>query len=87
VSKLNRMPQEMPRAGGYSRLLALILASLVDASASTFMPAAATSWYLAGVVIVGSAGQVTRTTGCMASGWIRWMVMLSPDGVIWPWAN
>jgi hypothetical protein len=75
----------MPRAGGYSRLLALILASLVDdASASTFMPAAATSWYLAGVVIVGSAGQVTRT---MASGWIRWMVMLSPDGVIWPWAN
>jgi hypothetical protein len=35
------------------------------------------------VVLVGSAGQVIRTTGCLASGWIRWTVMLSPDGVIW----
>jgi hypothetical protein len=42
----------MARAGGYSRLPALILASVVDASASSRMAVLATSLYRAGGVIV-----------------------------------
>jgi hypothetical protein len=49
--------QKMARAGGYIRLPALILASVVEASANNFMAAAATSLYRAGVVMVGAAGQ------------------------------
>jgi hypothetical protein len=48
--------QKMARAGGYSRLPVLILASVVEASANNFMAVLATSLYRAAVVMVGAAG-------------------------------
>jgi hypothetical protein len=56
------MPQKMARAGGYSRLRALILASVVEASANNFMAVLATSLYRADVVMVGCTLNIHRAT-------------------------
>ena len=52
-----RMAMNHDSEPGYRRLLALIVASTVDASASSRMAVLATSLYLLGVVIVCAAGQ------------------------------
>jgi hypothetical protein len=52
----------------YNRLLALILANMVDASASRRM-AVLVPRLAGGVVIVGTVGQTIRTAAGMESGW------------------
>ena len=84
VSKLNRMPQKMARAGGYSRLPALILASVVEASANNFMAVLATSLYRAAVVMVGAAGQRIRTAGGASAGSTSSTLRVSPDWLMVP---
>jgi hypothetical protein len=52
----------------YNRLLALIRASAVDASASSRMAVLATSLYWAGVVIVAAVGQTIMITLGLSAG-------------------
>jgi hypothetical protein len=51
------------------------------------MAAAATSVYVAGVVIVGAAGQTMRTTAGMLSGWINSTLIVSSDALMVPLAK
>ena len=81
------MPQKMPHAGGYSRLPALILASIVEASANNFMTVLATSLYRAAVVMVGAAGQRIRTAGGASAGSISSTLRVSPDALMVPLAK
>jgi hypothetical protein len=78
------MPQKMARAGGYSRLRALILASVVEASANNFMAVLATSLYRAAVVMVGAAGQRIRTAGGASAGSTSSTLSVSPDWLMAP---
>jgi hypothetical protein len=64
---------------GQSRLLALILASVVEASASSRMAVLATSLQRAGGVIVGASGQRIMITLGLSAGWIRAISIVSPD--------
>jgi class 3 adenylate cyclase len=60
-------------------LLALILASVVEASASSRMAVLATSLQRAGGVIVGASGQRIMITLGLSAGWIRAISIVSPD--------
>jgi hypothetical protein len=72
---------------GQSRLLALILTNVVEASASSRMAALATSLYRLGVVMVGPSGQRIMITLGLSAGWTKTTSIMSPDWLIWPEAS
>ena len=68
-------------------MLALILASVLDATASSRMAVLATSLYLLGVVIVGASGQRIMIMLGLSAGWARTTSMVSPDWLMGPLAR
>jgi hypothetical protein len=72
---------------GQSRLLALKLARVVEALASSRMAVLATSLYRAGVVIVGASGQRIIITLGLSAGWTKAISILSPDWLMVPLAS